>query len=352
MFNLTTRIAPGRSLVRSVLSLLLATALPASAASISVVGMPHLSALEPAVRPEQQQVLTEQLGKYRPSLVCVEAMPGERVENFARDPQRYSELLRTFALDAARLALEQQLRLQIDAAQAREQALAATASEPADVAARLRLVALHLAAHDPWSAALNWSYLDADARGKASETLGALAPQRLDQLLASSNEMAAIAIPLARQLGHRRLCAVDAFVDELGVQALESGLLPLLQRPGVMDAVQAWQAESQAAWQPGTDDALLQLVRWYNRDEFARKDQSVQWTIFDADSEGDAGRRRLMLWHARNAEIATHLFRALAQADGQRVLLLIGAAHRPYVEAALRSQPWVTTVASAELLAQ
>jgi hypothetical protein len=76
-----------------------------------------------------------------------------------------------------------------------------------------------------------------------------------------------------------------------------------------------------------------------------------QWDIFDRDGADDAGRRRLALWHARNAAIATHLYRGLASPGGTRTLLVIGAAHRPFLERMLQSQPRVRAVPAHELLA-
>lgn len=321
----------------------------AVAATVSVLGVPHLRHLQPAATAEQHQPVLQKLRAFAPTLVCVEAMPGERVEAFAADPARYGELLQTFGLDAVRLASEQQVRLRLSAAAARDAARELVAKPVLDDAAALRLIGLQLAAHDPWSATLNWTRLQATARASAAVALGTLAPGRLDEMAASPNEISALAIPLARALGHRRLCTVDAFVDELTVATLAADLMPLLQQPGVTDAVQAWQAEAARRWQAGDDDGLLRLLRWYNSNAFAEGDAAAQWNLFDQRGHG-AGSRRLMLWHARNADITSHVFRASAQPDGGRVLLVIGAAHRPFIERALRAQPWTRVIEARELL--
>jgi len=49
-------------------------------------------------------------------------------------------------------------------------------------------------------------------------------------------------------------------------------------------------------------------------------------------------------WHARNAAIQHELLRAMAGSNGDRTMLPIGAAHRPFLEASLRALPWVTVV--------
>lgn len=49
---------------------------------------------------------------------------------------------------------------------------------------------------------------------------------------------------------------------------------------------------------------------------------------------------------ARTAEISAELFRAPARGPDERVLFIVGSAHRPFTEADLRAQPWVEVVPS------
>lgn len=42
--------------------------------------------------------------------------------------------------------------------------------------------------------------------------------------------------------------------------------------------------------------------------------------------------------------------RALARGAGERVVLIIGAAHRPFTEADLRAQPWIEVQPANRLL--
>jgi hypothetical protein len=322
----------------------------ALAATATVVGVPHLSNLEPGPDAGQLDAALDRLEGFAPTLVCIESVPGERVAEFVRQPAKYGELLRIFALDAVRLAPEQQLRLGMDAAAAAAAAQELARADTLDATARIRLVSLQLAAHEPWSAVLNWSALGADERASAVPALGRVAAERLDALLGSQGEVAMLAIPLARRAGHRRLCHADPFVDELAVQELEADLLPLLSRPGLMDAVNAFHAGTAGRWKAGRPEQLLDLLRWTNSDGYAARDRQVQWDIFAEPADHAAGNRRLMLWHARNAAIATRILRGLAASDGARVMLLIGAAHRPFVEAALRAQPWLEVVPAMRVL--
>lgn len=93
------------------------------------------------------------------------------------------------------------------------------------------------------------------------------------------------------------------------------------------------------------------MLRFFNSDAFAEQDRRLQWeTLRVLDNEAGAFHRRLMYWHARTAEISAELYRALAQGPEERVMLIIGSAHRPFSESELRSQPWIEVLPAKTLL--
>jgi hypothetical protein len=344
---------PLSPLVSLPLSLLLALAgLQPAAARLMVVGTPHLASLQPVPTAPARAEAVAHLARFRPTLVCIEALPGDRVATYARDPARHRDLLATFAGPAVRLAPDAQLRLGLDAAAARDAAHALTRQPgPLDDAARWRLIGLQLAAHEPWSAALNWRALPADARAEGERRLGRTAVAALDGLLASDNEIATLAIPLAAQFGHRRLCHADPIIDEVAVGALAADLMPLMQDPAVGAGIAAFNSAQAREWRAGERDGLVRLLAWANGPDFAAGDRRTQWELFAAGPGANrAGPRRLALWHARNADIAAHVHRAMAGEDGERTLLLIGAAHRPFLEATFAAQPWLELVPAGTVL--
>jgi hypothetical protein len=325
---------------------------PAVASELAVVGVPHMEQLEPVATDAQTRSVVDALAAWRPSRVCIEAIPGDRIAGFARDPARYGELLGAFARTAVALAPEQQWRRRHDDDAARDAARALVLQQaPLTRDQTLQLVSLHLAAYEPWSAALVWSALTEDERGSAREILGIAAVDRLEGLVGSRNEIARLAIPLARQLGHRDLCHADPIVDELAVAQLADALQPLLLAPEVGAGLAAFEELNASRWNPSGGDALLDLLAWMQTEDWAMADRRAQWQVFSgSDEDHHAGKRRLALWHARNAEIVTALHRASAREDGARVLMLVGAAHRPFLEAAVAAQPYVSLVRAIELL--
>lgn len=331
----------------ALLCLLLALASPRlGAQEIAVLGVPHLSGLQPLAGPEQTDRVVERLATFRPTAVCVEAIAGTRVEEFMQRPARFGEVARTFAGPALALAQPAQARTALTATAALEQA-ERLREKPLDDAARRRLIDLYLAGYQPWSAALLWSSLPAAAR----DGIDNAAADALDRLLASDNEIARIAIPLARRQGLTGLCHADTFEDEIDVAALAPALGPLMSDPAVARGLDRLNAEQARQWRAQDPDGLLALLAWMQGSAFETLDRSAQWDIFHQGSHGHgAGNRRLALWHARNAVISTYLFRAAAQPDGARVLFIVGASHRPFVERALRAQPWLRVTGAGDLL--
>ena len=313
----------------------------AHAAEVVVVGTTHLATLQPVPDATQRERVLRRLATYAPTRVCIEAIPGQRIESFLAEPGHHGQLLSIFGLPAVRMGAEQQARLGLAGRAARAEADRLAAAPALDPAQQVRLVGLQLAGYEPWSAALNWSRLDSAQREEAKARLGRVAVAELDALLASDNEIVTLALPLARSLGQRALCAVDPFIDELAVAGLAEGLGPVLEDPAVARGLEAFNRLQAGQWKAADPDGLLALLAWMNSDAFAEADLAAEWTVFAGGDGHDAGKRRLMLWHARNAEIVAHLSRELSREDGERVLLLIGGAHRPFLEASLRALPWI-----------
>lgn len=344
------------------MGILVLTLAPAFASSqtITVVGTPHFRTLEPIVEPSHVAPAVEVLGRFEPTQVCIEAMSGDVIEDLLRYPDRYGALVRTYAGTAARIGVEQQLVWETRPTEARATARAlARSGDVLDAAGRVRLIGLQLAGYDLPSAVLNWTYLDVDEREAARAVLGIASVEALEHAATSRDnrmgEIYSLAVPLAREAGLRELCSVDSFVDELGAQELaeeDPELLSVIAEERFQGRLAELVETGAAAWSPQSEGAraLVAALAFYNSADFAALDLRTQWDLlYEANTEKGAGRRRLMLWHARTSFLSVGLFRALAQGPDERVMLIVGAAHRSFLEALLESQPYLTVVRSANL---
>lgn len=352
-----------KSMVTTLFAVLSLVAQPSLAAAqvITVVGTPHLTGLDPAPSDDQFAEVVEALAAFGPTQVCVERMGGERIQAQLDDPREHGMTFRTetHGRPIASLILpagfEMQAIEELGPVEARREAAELVGQwGELELSDRVRVIGLQVAGFQFHSAVLNWSWLDAAEREMAAESLGDLTVEGLDSLKASVLEVYALAVPLARRAGLHELCTADALEDETrGIRtAIEHGGMEVLEDARVQARIEEHQGIMADAWQPEDGaDALLALLRYTNGDDYAEMDRRLQWeTLREFDNEEGAFHRRLMYWHARTAAISAELYRALAEGPEERVLFIVGAAHRAFTEAELRSQPWFNVMPAAELL--
>ena len=335
----------------------------AMAQTVMVVGTQHLSRLSQPPSQTQLDHSIAALSEFKPTRVCIERMSGERIEaQFARPdvhgktfwPQTHGRPLASMIVP---LGVRLQLMLETTATDARRGAHRILSdNKKVSAEQRTRAIGLLIAAYEFHTALLNWSYLSASERTTAKALLGNESVAALNEQLASVHEAYSLALPLARRAGLYELCTADSLQYESQgmATAMEFGGLDVLADAQVKARLERLQIAWDRHWQPGSgEDALTRMLWYFNSDEFASEDRRLQWeTLREFDNSAGAFHRRLMYWHARTAEITAELFRALAQGPEERVMLIIGAAHRPFTEASLRSQPWVTVQPAQDLLRQ
>ena len=343
--------------------LALITSGAARAQTVTIVGTQHLRGLETAPTQEQYDHTISALSAFAPTQVCVERMGGARIQALAQDPMRNAMTFnpdthgRPLSNIIIPLGVEMQARLGALPADARDEARRlADQWDEIDQNDRLRLIALQIAGYAFHSAVLNWTYLEPEAQEAAAEGLLMPAIDVLDEMAASSHEVYALAVPIARRAGLHELCTADSLEYETaGMQAaIKFGGQAILERPDVSALLEDYVETMTSKWQPGSGAAALtRMLAYMNSDDFAAFDLENQWELLRrSDNEAGAFQRRLMFWHARTAQISSELYRALAQGPDERVLFIVGAAHRPFNEAEMRAQPWLTVEPASQLLNQ
>ena len=83
---------------------------------------------------------------------------------------------------------------------------------------------------------------------------------------------------------------------------------------------------------------LLPYYLFINSQDYSTQDIDLQWGIFlRTNLPSRLDRTRLILWEARNLEIAAHIREVMALFPGKRMIVIIGAAHKPFLNTYLRS---------------
>lgn len=308
-----------------------------------ILATEHLRALGEDFDPALLTSLVDGLGGFGPDAVAVEALPPEEISRLIGEASEKpvgaaADLLAAFAGDAARYGREAQESLGLSRAEAAARADSDLAAlhEP-DAAAR-RALALHLlAAYDLPSALLQWAYLPEEHRSAEGAMTASIA-SFLSRRLESPNEIVSIGVAVARRRGLNRLLSVDDHVDdEVG---LTTGLNEALGRelPGnsayaeLLASSYTQEANSRLP-KAAKEGDLLPLYLRINSPEFLNEDVSRQWHLFfRTELPSKADRARVALWEARNLNIAGRIRAASAGYPRGRVLVVIGAAHKPFLD--------------------
>ncbi|MFZ2491021.1 MAG: DUF5694 domain-containing protein [Thermoanaerobaculia bacterium] len=310
---------------------------------ILVLGTPHLAAMKNPPGPAALAPLIAALETFEPDVIGVERIAPHILLAMQQRSSFMAEVAAQFGgryLDNGRAM---QAALGTSAAEAAARVASALHTDhELDEAERLRLVADMLAAYDYSSAVLQWSYVPEAARHSeaAARVVPADVAASLDESLRSPNEVYSIAVTLARRRGLQQIAAIDdqsdaAIVAE--ILELHSGELEKIENHPETKALRQSPARkrSDAAYESGLASAegLLRFYRFINSAEATDADVAGQWgRYFRTKLPSGVDRSRVAQWEVRNLLIAAHVREASALKPGGRVLVLIGSAHKPFLD--------------------
>ena len=319
---------------------------------VMVVGTPHLAQLPPAFTPDQAGPLVDALARFRPQMIGVEDRSGVQCDGLRRFPSRFADVVKSYCsdVDAAHAATG----LDTPAATAEaDRMLGAWPAAPSP-AQRRRLAAVFLAGGEEPSAEVQWLRLS-PAERHAGDGLDAALVARLETLRASRNETYAVAAPLAARLGLERLYAIDDQsawtpdpTDPAELKAQGAAIQKAWDNPATAERKRTDDALNARLGQPG---ALLAYYRALNAPgQAALTFRSDFGAALEEPSPERFGRGYLAYWEARNLRMAANIRLALGEHPGSRMLVIVGASHRGYLEAYLNESHDVRLVDAATLL--
>jgi hypothetical protein len=319
---------------------------PEERTEVLVLGTPHLDQVQ-GFEPEMLAGLLDVLEAWEPQVVCVEALPARTLVAMQAEGSAYAPVLDSFGRATIELGRQAQEFLEVG----RAEAGSILALEGAGLASWERALTA-LAALERPSALLAWAL--ARDEGQVPDDLPEALVTRLDAAVASRNEISSLALALARRLGLPVLDAVDDHMDKDDYLALAGDLERELRGHAEVEAV----AEAAAFVAAGRSlSAALEagdLLPHYlllDEPEQQAADVRAQWDVFlRTRLSSGLDRARLALWDVRNLAIAANVRRASARVPGGRVLVVIGAGHKPFLDALLGSALDVRLVRLSDLV--
>lgn len=320
---------------------------------VMVLGVTHLDNADPAFRTEWLRPVLCRLQAYRPNAVLTEAMPGEQImmldayKAYHGDAGKYGGGTLKIARDA-------QASLGIGPAEALAAAEKLAAAPPRTAAERRRVAALFAAAAEPFSAVVQWMRLPATER-IASDGVDAELAKTLDQLVRGRGELSSIAARTAADTGLERVYGAGDHSSDTARPEFTAFSAAVDATPGQKALFNhdtpAFRVQSADRLRLATQPEVMQRLRWVNSAAFGRLDADAQWySQLREPTMGRVGRQSVAAWEAQNLHMATAVREVTARIPGGRALLVVGAAHKPFVEAYLRQLADIEIVSSAVML--
>ncbi len=299
---------------------------------VLVLGTPHIAYWPEDVEIENLDPLIDRLETWRPQIIGIESIPGDECDLMRRQKEFIDEA-ETYCPDtkAARIATG----LDVAAAIAeRERLLSDWPSDPAP-AMRRNLAAVMLAAGDPVSATIQWLYL-AEADRIESDRLTPELVDYLNSRIGRRNENYWIAAPLAVQLGLQRVVQYDDQAvsipiddDDAYGKAISAAWNTAASEPSKREA----DARGPGLYSP---EGVLDAYRLYNDPAYPKQVYARDFGAALADpSERQYGRQYVTYWETRNLRMAANIREAFGAHPGSRMLVIVGASHKGYLDAYL-----------------
>jgi hypothetical protein len=305
-----------------------------SANEVMVLGTPHLSGLPPAFMLDQASPLIDRLAAWRPQAIGVEALSGIQCDDLRRYPQRYVDTVKAYCWDPAPARLTTSLDVPTATAEA-DRLLAAWPTAPTP-AQRRRLAAVFLAGGEQPSAEVQWLRLPLPER-HVGNGLDSTLVARLEALRVSRNEDYVLAAPLAARLGLERLYAIDDHTSDTAAstddRAYGDAISKAWDNPATARRKRADDALYGRLGRPGAFLALYKVYNASGQGELVFR--SDMGAALEEPSPQRFGRGYVGYWETRNLRMAANIRAALAERPGERMLVVVGASHKGYLEAYL-----------------
>jgi hypothetical protein len=315
---------------------------------VMVLGSPHLSQMPKTVELTKFELLTARLTEWKPQAVAIESLSGMQCAYLRSYPQRYADSVKTYCWDPA----PANAATGVDVAEANaraERLLAAWPASPSP-AQRRKLAALFLAGGERGSALVQWLRLPSGER-RAGDGLPEVLATTLNGLSARRDEGYQIAAVVAARSGLERLYTIDDHTAD-GPSDDEKAAGEAISKAWDNPYTAARTRQSEALESRlDSPQGVLAMYRAYNDARYPEQAfRSDFGAALEEPSPGRHGRGYVAYWETRNLRMAANIRDAMGMRPGVRMLVVVGASHKAYLEAYLDQMHDVRIVATDRVL--
>lgn len=315
---------------------------------LMVLGSLHLSQMPKSFDLAKLSLLNERLTAWQPQAVGIEEISGLQCAFMRTYPERYADTIKTYCWDPAPAKAATGLDVPEANAQA-EHLLAAWPSAPSP-GERRKLASLFMAAGERASALVQWLRLPTEER-RAGDGLSDGLASLLNGVAQRRDESYQIAAVVAARSGLERVYPIDdqsaagASGDE---KAYGAAIMKAWDNPvNAARTRQSRELESHL----DTPAGVLAMYRAYNAADAAEQTFRADFgAALEEPSPQRFGRGYVGYWETRNLRMASNIRDLMTARPGMRVLVVVGASHKAYLEAYLDQMHDVRIVATDRVL--
>lgn len=320
---------------------------------VMVLGTPHLSQLPKSFDPAQLSALNARLLGWKPQAIAIEALSGLQCAYLRSYPQRYADTIKSYCWDPA--PARAATGLDVVAATVQAQRLLAAWPAVPSAAQRRTLASLFLAGGERASALVQWLRLP-EAERRVGDGLDVKLVAMLNDRLQRRGEDVLIAAVVAAKSGHEQVYAMDDHTADAPAdnaqdeKASGEAIMKAWDNPHTAQRKRI-SAELEAAL--ATPAGVLAMYRAYNEPgQAGMVFRSDFGAALEEPSPQHFGRNYVAYWEVRNLRMASNIREVMMVRPGMRVLVVVGASHKAYLEAYLNQMHDVRIVGTDAFLRQ
>lgn len=303
---------------------------------VLVLGTLHLAATPTTFNPAVLDELMRRLEGFDPDAIAIEALSGRSTAQMLQYEATFPGVAEHFnsgAIAAAALA-RATVNLEMPAAEAEARRTLAAWPDSPTPEQRRRLTSLFAASGELFSALVQWQTLP-PAERIADENVSQALVDRLARYETWRGENAVIAVRLAVRLGLDRVYPTDDQADDPR-PTFEQDFRTFAQQPWYGEAGEVRAAAGLPAdleSRLSTPAEALSTYRLLNAQRIGVVYADTEWlAMINRQSPNDVGRERVAMWETRNLRMVANIREVAGHYPGGRVLVIVGAAHKPWFD--------------------
>lgn len=302
---------------------------------VLILGTPHLNQIDD-FQPFYLKRVLDSLQTKNIEVVAIEKMPADLLLDIkSRKKEYWQDLYKSFnQFIEFGQSHQKSLNISFEMAQKRirELQLKSVISDND----RIAYINSYICIYDLWSATLHYKQLE--DKSQLSKTV----IDRLDKLSSANNEINTLALEVAITSEINQIHYIDNLQDETILinefpkfmseyQNNTNSVNELLNQTNFYQEIASMEKEAIL------NKDLYPLYKFFNSIEYMTKDFEGQWALwFKTNFKSKSDRSRYSLWEMRNLSITANILRVIASNPEKKILVVIGASHKAFIEKYLR----------------